>query len=158
MEISTAKQFLDKLYKVKEVCLDTSIFIYHLEDISPYNTLTRILVEKIAAGEIFCYISTLTVAELLTKPYRMKDIKKISLFEDFIQSLPNTKIQDIDYNIAKRAAKIRANNNLRTPDAILLATASINESSCFITNDISLKNISVEDISILVLNDYLLNL
>jgi predicted nucleic acid-binding protein len=155
MEISTAKQFLDKLYKVKEVCLDTSIFIYHLEDISPYNILTKILVEKIAAGEIFCYISTLTVTELLTKPYKIKDIKKISLFEDFIQSLPNTKIQDIDYNIAKRAAKIRANNNLRTPDAILLATASINKSSCFITNDVSLKNISVEDISILVLNDYL---
>ena len=105
--------------------------------------------------KIFCYISTLTVAELLAKPYKMKDIRKISLFEEFIQSLPNTKIQDIDYNIAKRAAKIRANNNLRTPDAILLATASINKSSCFITNDISLKNISVEDISILVLNDYL---
>jgi predicted nucleic acid-binding protein len=155
MEVEAGKHFLDKLYKIKEVCLDTSIFIYHLEDISPYNILTKILVKKIAAGEIFCYVSALTVTELLTKPYKIKDIKKISLFEDFIQSLPNTKIQDIDYNIAKRAAKIRANNNLRTPDAILLATASINKSSCFITNDVSLKNISVEDISILVLNDYL---
>ena len=155
MEIDAAKQFLDKLYKVKKVCLDTSIFIYHLEDISPYNILTKILVEKIAFGEIFCYISTLTVTELLTKPYKMKDIRKISLFEEFIQSLPNTKIQDIDYTIAKKAAKTRASNNLRTPDAILLATASINKSNCFITNDISLKNISVEDISILVLNDCL---
>ena len=158
MEVDSAKQFLDKLHKVKKVCLDTLIFIYHLEDISPYNILTKILVEKIAAGEIFCYISTLTVTELLTKPYKMKDIRKISLFEEFIQSLPNTKIQDIDYNIAKNAAKIRANNNLRTPDAMLLATASKNKGSCFITNDTSLKNIHIKDISILVLNDYLLNL
>ena len=158
MEVGTGKHFLDKLYKIKEVCLDTSIFIYHLEDISPYNILTKIIVEKIAAGEIFCYISTLTVTELLTKPYKMKDMRKVSLFEEFIQSLPNTKIQDIDYKIAKNAAKIRANNNLRTPDAILLSTASINKSSCFITNDISLKNIHIESISILVLNDYLLNL
>ncbi len=155
MEVGTGKQFLDKLYNVKEVCLDTSIFIYHLEDISPYNILTKIIVEKIAAGEIFCYISTLTVTELLVKPHKMKDMRKISLFEEFIQSLPNTKIQDIDYNIAKNAAKIRANLNLRTPDSILLATAFKNKGSCFITNDISLKNIHVEDIPILVLNDYL---
>jgi len=155
MEVETGNHFLDKLYKIKEVCLDTSIFIYHLEDISPYNILTKIIVEKIAAGEILCYISTLTITELLTKPYKMKDMRKISLFEEFIQSLPNTKIQDIDYNIAKNAAKIRANNNLRTPDAILLATASKNKRSSFITNDISLKNIHIEDISILVLNDYL---
>ena len=48
MEVEAGKHFLDKLYKIKEVCLDTSIFIYHLEDISPYNILTKIIVEKMS--------------------------------------------------------------------------------------------------------------
>jgi len=155
MEIEGIKKFISKLEKIEIVCLDTSILIYHLEDIHPYNILTKILLEKIASANIACNISTLTITELLTKPYKMKNIGKVSIFEDFIKSLPNTKITDVSYNIAKNASRIRAAYNLRTPDAILLATAFLNKRGCFITNDISFKNINIKEITILVLNHYL---
>ena len=155
MEIEGSKKFISKLEKIEIVCLDTSILIYHLEDIHPYNILTKILLEKIASGDIACNISTLTITELLTKPYKMNNTEKVSIFEDFIQSLPNTKTVDVTYDIAKNASRIRAAYNLRTPDAILLATASLNKRSCFITNDISFKNKNIKEITILVLNDYL---
>ena len=147
--------FYKKLKNLKSVCIDSSVLIYHLETIKPYDILTKALVEKIAGGGIFCNISALTITELLAKPYRLKDYDQVSVFEGFISSLPNTKIQPVDYNIAKFAASLRGDHNLRTPDSIILSTALITCSDAFITNDISLKKLNIKDIKILILDEYL---
>jgi predicted nucleic acid-binding protein len=147
--------FYKKLKDLKSVCIDSSVLIYHLEIIKPYDVLTKALIEKISAGEIFCNISALTIAELLAKPYRLKDYSQISVFEGFISSLPNTKIQPVDYNIAKFAASLRGEYNLRTPDSIMLSTSLVTSSEAFITNDISLKKLNMKDIKILILDDYM---
>ena len=152
MEVSG---FYKKLRNLKSVCIDSSVLIYHLETIKPYDILTKTLIEKIAGGEIFCNICALIITELLTKPYRLKDHDQISMFEGFISSLPNTKIYPIDYNIAKVAASLRGDYNLRTPDSIILSTALSSRSDAFITNDISLKKLNVKDIKILILDEYL---
>ena len=147
--------FYKKLRDLKSVCIDSSILIYHLEIIKPYDILTKVLIEKIARGEIFCNISALTITELLAKPYRLKDYDQISVFEGFISSLPNTKIQPVDYNVAKFAACLRGDYTLRTPDSIILSNALITCSDAFITNDISLKKLNIKDIKILILDEYL---
>jgi len=77
------------------------------------------------------------------------------VFEGFISSLPNTKIQPVDYNIAKFAASLRGDYNLRTPDSIILSTALITCSEAFITNDIFLKKLNIKDIKILILDEHL---
>lgn len=154
MEIKTGN-FVEKLNELSILCIDSSILIYHLEKIKPYDELTRLLIEEIASGNIFCNISSLTITELFTKPYKLKDFNQISIFEEFINSLPNSKIQPIDYNIAKFAAKLRANYSLRTPDSILLSTAVTTKSEYFFTNDNSFKKIEMEELKILVLDEYL---
>ena len=123
--------------------------------VKPYDILTRVLIEKIAKGEIFCNISVLTITELLAKPYRLKDYSQISVFENFISSLPNTKIQPVNYSMARYAASLRGDYYLRTPDSILLSTALITNSDVFITNDILFKKINIEDIKILILDEHL---
>ena len=147
--------FYKKLKDLKSVCIDSSVLIYHLEIIKPYDILTKALIEKIAGGEIFCNISALTITELLAKPYRLKDYGQVSVFEGFISSLPNTKIQPVDYNIAKFAASLRGEYSLRTPDSIMLSTSLVTSSEAFITNDISLKKLNIKDIKILILDDYM---
>ena len=147
--------FYKKLNGLKSVCIDSSVLIYHLETIKPYEVLTKALIEKIARGEIFCFISALTITELLAKPYRTKDYGQILMFEDFISSLPNTKIVPVDYDIAKFAASLRGEYNLRTPDSIMLSTAAITCSEAFITNDIFLKKLNIKDIKILILDENL---
>jgi len=149
------KDFQKKLKDLKSVCVDSSVLIYHLETIKPYDLLTKALIEKVAGGEIFCNICALTITELLTKPFRSKDYSQISMFEGFISSIPNTKIHPIDYDIAKLAASLRGDYNLRTPDSIILSTAMTTCSDAFITNDISLKKINLEDIRIIILDEYL---
>lgn len=147
--------FYKELGDLKSICIDASILIYHLEIIKPYDILTKALIEMVAKGGISCNISALTIIELLSKPYRLKDYGRISAFEEFISSLPNTKIQPVEYNIAKFAASLRGDYNLRTPDSILLSTALIIKSDAYITNDILLKKLNIKDIKILILDEFL---
>ena len=55
----------------------------------------------------------------------------------------------LDEGIAEEAAGLRACYNLRTPDAIQVATAIRSGASWFVTNDAGLANLS--EISVLVL-------
>lgn len=147
--------FLREINSSDILCIDSSILIYHLEEIKPYDELTKLLIGKIAGGHLLCNISTLTITELFTKPYKLKDYDKIALFEEFISSMPNTRIQPIDYKISKFAASLRADYNLKTPDSIILSTAFITKSSHFITNDTAFKKIQLEGLKVLILDEYL---
>lgn len=154
MEVKN-QEFLSDLAEAKEVCLDSSILIYHLEDIKPYSFLTASLITKVAQGELDLTISTLSLTELLTQPYRQKNEEKISRFEEFIFSLPYTSFIEVNLAIAKEAARLRAIYNIRTPDAILMATAINKKVDIFLTNDEILKKVSREKVSVLVLEDFI---
>jgi predicted nucleic acid-binding protein len=55
----------------------------------------------------------------------------------------------LDEGIAEGAAELRARHNLRTPDAVQIATAIRSGASWFLTNDAGLANLA--EISVLVL-------
>jgi len=149
--------FIKTINDCNIICIDSSILIYHLEKIKPYDVFTRILIKGISEKKAMCVISTLTITELLTKPYRISDYKKVSLIEQFIGSMPNTRIQPVDYKISKQAASLRAKYSLRTPDAIIVSTAMISKSGLFITNDIRLKKIKIDDLLFITFDEFIEN-
>ena len=57
----------------------------------------------------------------------------------------------VNKNIARRAAELRAKYNLKTPDALHVATALETHCQAFLTNDMGLKRIT--EIQILVLDE-----
>ncbi len=57
----------------------------------------------------------------------------------------------VSQSIAEEAARLRAFHNLRTPDAIQMATATFAQASFFLTNDKRLP--SLPGLQTLVLND-----
>ncbi len=66
----------------------------------------------------------------------------------------NLSIVDVDYKIADIASRIRANYNIKTPDAIILATGISMNIDYFITNDTKLKNVcSKENIEAIIIED-----
>jgi predicted nucleic acid-binding protein len=150
-----SKKFLEAIESADNICIDTPVLIYHLEDIDPYNKLTKIFIKEVASNRITCTISALTITELLTKPFSRNNIEKVKLFDEFIKSLPNTIIREIDYEVARKAASIRAIYKLRIPDSLILSTAFQTGSQLFITNDIALKKIRTDFLKITVLDDYL---
>lgn len=66
----------------------------------------------------------------------------------------NLSIIDVDYKIADIASRLRANYNIKTPDAIILVTGISMNVDYFITNDIKLKNVcSKENIEAIIIED-----
>lgn len=135
------------------IALDTAIFIYHLEDRSPYSDLTTVLFEAVERDSIQLRTSVLTITEVLTGYRRMRDFKSEMAFLEMIRQFSHTlNIVPIDMLIADRASYLRAKYSLRTPDALHLATAWTVDAKRYLTNDRKLK--SIEEISVVVLSDF----
>lgn len=148
-------EFQKELKKLKKVGLDSSILIYHLEDLEPYADLTENIFATIAEGSLSAVLSTVSVTELLVQPFTVGQQDRIAAFERFLFSLPNTELRSPDYPIAREAARLRSKYRIRTPDALLIATSLNDKADAFVTNDARLRGLKAEDITILVLDDFL---
>jgi predicted nucleic acid-binding protein len=148
-------RFATELRKLNKVGLDTSIIIYHLEDIEPYADLTEVAFSAIAEGLPRAVLSMISITELLVQPFGKGEEDRIRIFEQFILSLPNTDLIPPTYNIAKEAARLRAKYAIRTPDALLISTALSEKVESFLTNDSRLRSLKAEGVNILVLDDFL---
>ena len=147
-------EFRAVLLPLRRAFLDSAILIYHLEDIAPYSSLTTEIFISLANGNLAGVLSTISVTELLTKPFQEGKADQISIFEAFIHSLPQTRLIAPDYAIAKEAAALRGKYGLRTPDAILFSTAKAQACDAFLTNDIRLKKLTAETPPVIVLSDF----
>jgi predicted nucleic acid-binding protein len=148
-------EFQNALKKLKRVGLDSSILIYHLEDLEPYSSLTENIFARVAEGSLNAVLSTVSVTELLVQPFTTGQKDRIAAIERFLFSLPNTEIKSPDYPIAREAARLRSKYRVRTPDALLIATSINEKADAFITNDGGLRALRDEGLTILVLADFL---
>ena len=147
--------FQKELKKLKKVGLDSSILIYHLEDLEPYANLTENIFAAVAEGFLTTILSTISVTELLVQPFTLGQQDRIAAFERFLFSLPHMELKSPDYAIAREAARLRSKYGIRTPDALLIATSTNEKADAFITNDARLRALRAEGITILVLDDFL---
>jgi len=144
-----------ELSGLRSAVLDSSILIYHLEDCQPYSELTEALILRAGLGLLKCIISTISITELLVKPYSEGNAGKIAQFKNFIRMLPNTTIAAPDEDTADYAAYLRGCCGLRTPDALLIAAARRSKADAFVTNDRQLRKIEKEGVRILLIDDFI---
>ena len=126
----------------QNVALDTVIIIYFLERHPQFYQLVKDLFYRIELGDIRAGMSSLVFAELLVPAYRLNNKSQADNIIRLLNVFPNLIISPVTTEISKESAKLRADYNLRTPDAIHAATALHNKSDFFITNDKSLQKIS----------------
>lgn len=153
MGVKHAK-FIKDLNRFDKVGLDSSLLIYHLEDVEPYADLTELIFAATGKGTHTIVLSTISVTELLVKPFTDGQPDRVAVFERFVQSLPNTILISPYYEIAKQAARLRGQYGLRTPDALLVATALAEKAGAFLTNDHQLRKLKAEGLVVVVLDDY----
>lgn len=122
-----------------KVFLDTAPIIYFLdEDVHFGDCVERILSGILECGHVMI-TSTITCTEYLTVPYKTNNAEKEDAFFDFITDC-DIPIQPITVQIAKRAAKIRAEyGGFKTMDALQLATACFAGCDVFLTIDKQLR-------------------
>jgi predicted nucleic acid-binding protein len=133
--------------------LYTAPLIYFIESNESYLELVRLFFQGMSQGQFKVVTSTLTLTEVLVYPLRLGNKKLAKQYYDILTNQENLIILPVSVEIAEIAAQLRAVNNLRTPDAIQVATAIQQGARFFLTNDVRLASLS--EIEILVLNNLL---
>lgn len=141
------------LKKHRTVALDTSIFIYFVEEHPNYFPFCDRIFEGIETGLIKGVTATLSLMEVLVQPYRMKKDDIVYKFYSLFSTYPNLTWIEFDLRIADLAARLRAGHNLKTPDSIQAASAIASGATGFICNDGAFRK--VKEIESLALGDLL---
>jgi Predicted nucleic acid-binding protein, contains PIN domain len=143
---------LDEAFQgILRLGIDTAPFIYFVERHPDYLGLMREIIRRIDAGEIEAVSSVVTLTEVLTHPLRFKNVLLAQRYRDVLYRSRNFRLLPIDASIAEVAANLRARYNLRTPDALQLATAIRAGCDAFLTNDATLKKVT--ELKVLVLSE-----
>lgn len=129
-------------FSSKVVCLDTAPLIYFIEGHSSYQPVLARLFDFNERGGFSFLTSTVTLLEVLVKPLREGQATIAKQYKDILTSAKGIEITNVTAAIAEQAAFLRAKYNLRTPDAIQLATAIELRADYFLTNDSRLKSVS----------------
>ena len=147
------EEFRKQLVNHNIVGLDTGIFIYHFEAHPRYLPLTQKLLTGVQAGQWTAITSIITVMELTVHPWQMGRSSVAREYEALLIHFPNLTLVDVNREVARRAAQLRAHYNIRPADALQVATALLEGATTFVTNDRKLTRLS-QEIGIIVLDDF----
>ncbi len=139
------------LQKVDVLAIETAPFIYYVENHPLYSDKLDLIFKIVEATNIKIVASTITLTETLVKPLKNSDNQTINAYRELLMRHKSIQIYSVLPSIAEKAAKLRATYNLRTPDALHIATAIESNSDVFLTNDLGLKRIT--DIQVLILDE-----
>lgn len=113
----------------KTIGLDTAPLIYFIEENPKYFDIVKPFFEAIDSGKIRVITSTVTLLEVLVHPLKRQNIKVAEEYREILLN-SNLDLFDVSPLISEKAAQLRAQHNIRTPDAIQIATA-LNEEAFF---------------------------
>lgn len=135
----------------RRVYLDTNVFIYALEGYADFVDDLTELFASIDAGNIRAVTSELTLAEVLVRPLIDGNIERQTTYQQALQSSEVLEVVPVSRDVLIEAARLRAIANLRLPDAIHGATATLTGCETFLTNDRRL--LAIPGIDVVVLSD-----
>ena len=118
------------------LCLDTNVFIAVKNREADSQHCERIL-DAIDDKEIEGVISTIVITETLVGFYYNKEEKEAEHF--LMQVLRSYRVLPVDVEVSVKAARIRALQGIKLPDAIIIATVIITSADYLITKDDTLK-------------------
>lgn len=131
------------------VGLDTGPLIYYIEEHPAFLARIKPFFEAAERNDFRIVTSFVMLLEVLVHPLREGRPELADEYRSILLQSPALTAIPLDEGIAEGAAELRARHNLRTPDAIQIATAIRSGASWFLTNDAELTNLS--EIPVLVL-------
>lgn len=149
-------EFSKRLSKAKVIGLDTSIFIYFLENNPKYGLLARITINGIENGKWEGVTSTITLMEITVRPWQIGQESIAREYEAILVHFPNLSVVDVDRDVARAAAQLRAKYNVAPPDALQVAASLNYGAKTFLTNDRRLSRLQ-DLIDVLVMDDFVKN-
>lgn len=136
---------------IENLGIDTSPFIYFIENHPEYGSAVREVFAAIDSGSLKGFTSVITLTELLSKPLHLGQTALVAEYRVLLETGRHFKLIPIDSAIAYHAAELRQKYALRTPDALQIASALAADCDAFLTNDKKLA--AVKELDVLVLKD-----
>ena len=136
--------------------VDTSVALAYLAGSEPTSQLAEQLFDAfVSTGRNPASLSTVTVEEILVRPFRL-GTTAVATAEGFLRHFAEIGLVAVTYDIAREAARIRAVAGLRTPDALIIATAVVAGTDILVTNDRSWRTVAetvAPDLRVCILSD-----
>jgi predicted nucleic acid-binding protein len=118
---------IDFLKGCQKIALDTNFFIYVFEQHPEYGMNAKKILEYIESGIVQAVASSITLTEILVKPIRERNHKLEKQYKLLFCHFPNLTIIPITNVIAEQAAHLRGRYNIKTPDALIIATSMLSK-------------------------------
>lgn len=112
--------------------VDTAPWIYLLEDHPVFAPKFAGLFEAAASGEIELSLTTVTLAEVLTGPYKTGQTALAKRYEAVLNMY---RVVPLTTSVASLAAQMRVQYGLKLPDAVQLASALDIGAAALVTHD-----------------------
>ena len=141
----------ESLQGVIRLSLDTAPIIYFVEANPAYVDVCRAVFRRVSDGSITAHTSAVTLTETLVLPLRTQNTVLEAEYRDLLLNTNGVVILPVDAAVAERAADLRARYNLKTPDALQVATAVAAGCEALLTNDAGLRRVA--EVRMLVLSE-----
>jgi predicted nucleic acid-binding protein len=137
------------------VALDTSVFIFFIEEHPRYLPVVDPLFQALEVGLLQAVTSSVTLLETLVLPVRKENWTLADHYEEILTDSRGLDMVTIDLDLLRAAAHVRAATGMKTPDALQVASAQSAGCRVFVTNDNRLP--PIPGLRVLKLDDYLEN-
>lgn len=118
-------------FRGKIICLDTSPLIYYIERHPKYINILRPLFSEISSKNLIGFTSTISLLEVMVLPLRKGDIALAEKYREIMLYSENFTVYEVSNDISELAARIRARYEIRTPDALQIATGVFKKADIF---------------------------
>jgi predicted nucleic acid-binding protein len=117
------------------VGVDTTTFIYFIEEHPKFLNVILPLFREADAGRRELVASALTLLEVLVVPYRAGNRSLAERYEALLTRGRGVRLVDISHDHLRAAAQLRAATGVKTPDALQLVASIGSGCGTFVTND-----------------------
>jgi len=117
------------------IAIDSNIFIRALDDPGHLGEKSRIFLKNLTQTTDKAFISVMVLEEFFVRVYKEKRDKEMTRIMNLLTLGEFISLVDINTQIALLAAEIRADYNIKAPDALHLASAIEAGAKIFVTTD-----------------------
>ena len=119
--------------KHSTICLDTAPVIYYIEKNVKYLPSLNPLFQLIDSGELVAITTNITLLEVMVHPIRKGNRSLAESYRNILLHSDGFTTYEITHELAEYASGLRAEYNIRTPDAIQISAAILYGDGVLIT-------------------------
>jgi predicted nucleic acid-binding protein len=120
---------------MRRVMLDTNACVYWIRNLAPWSSALRSVFARAEQGRLRADIPGIVRLELLVRPFKTGNLRELRSVVTLTTRVQGVHMAPVDVRALDLAARIRAATSLRSPDALVIASAIARRCDAVIGND-----------------------